>query len=121
MAGSRPTRRCQRVDPAGSLRVFASTKETAGWPTGQVSLAQSTKARLGPDLRVIQKTRPPKHGFHDACSGDLLTRRREECGHRDARAEVDAHPLRPRIGTKPAASRPLADREVPNSLREDWG
>jgi hypothetical protein len=35
-----------------ALRVFASTNETAGWPSGQVSLAPSTKACFGPDLRV---------------------------------------------------------------------
>jgi hypothetical protein len=36
-------------------------------------------------------------------------------------AGVHAHPLRTRVGTKPAATRPLADRELPTSLREDFG
>ena len=43
------------------------------------------------------------------------TRRREECGL------MDAQPLRARVGTKPAPTRPLADRELPTSLREDLG
>ena len=87
--------------------------------------------------------------FHGACSGDRLTRRSgprqalvdgasETCPGarpavswedaktrrmrpRDTHAEVDAHPRRWRVGTKPCATRPLADRELPTSLREDLG
>ena len=32
-----------------------------------------------------------------------------------------AHPLRRRVGTQPAATRPLGDREPPSSLRADLG
>ena len=46
---------------------------------------------------------------------------REECGLMDAHPGVHAHPLRPRVGSKPAATRPLAERELPSSCREDLG
>ncbi len=39
----------------------------------------------------------------------------------NAHPGVDAHPLRWRVGTRPAATRPIADRELPIALREDWG
>ena len=39
----------------------------------------------------------------------------------NAHPGVAAHPLPTRVGTKPAATRPLADRKLPNSSREDLG
>ncbi len=55
----------------------------------------------------------------DACSGGFLTRRRGNAVSWMAHAEVDVHPPRPRVGPKPAATRPLADHELATSLRED--
>jgi hypothetical protein len=49
------------------------------------------------------------------------TRRREECGLMDAHAAVDAHPLRPRCGTKPAVLHGVADPKSLPSLRVDLG
>jgi hypothetical protein len=90
--GSRHARCCQSVDPAGSLRVFASSCDSK------------------PCLPCAE---PEMHAARISA--------REECGLRDADAEVHARLLRPRVGTKPAATRLLADRELPTSLREDLG
>jgi len=49
---------------------------------------------------------------------DAKTRR---MGLMNDHSGVYAHPLRTRVGTKPAPTRPLADRELPTSLREDLG
>ena len=82
----------------GFFRVFASWRDSSTMPS---------KA-------LIPGCMQP--GFQHA-----KTRGRQEYGLMDAHAEVHAHPLRPRVGTKPAATRPLADRELPASLREDLG
>ena len=94
--GSRLARRWQRMDSAASLRVFASSR------------ASKCKASHALEPWCMQR------GFLPA-----ETRRRGEYGLMDAHAEVHVHPLRPRGGTKPAATRPLADREVPFFPCED--
>ncbi len=51
---------------------MASAHEAAGWPPGQVSLAPSTRACLGPDLGENNPCRLMQ-GFREACSGEFLT------------------------------------------------
>ena len=93
--GFRFTRRRQRVVPAGSLRGFVA------------SCDQKNSVSFG---------HPASEEAGNASHEDTKTRRRQARGCSRQRS---SHPLRRRVGTQPAATHPLLDRQLSCALRGD--
>ncbi len=85
------------VDPAGPLRGFVASCDQKS----RVSFGDLVSAEAG-----------------NASHEDTNTRRRQARGCSRRRS---SDPLRRRVGTQPAATRPLVDREPTTSLRADLG